>query len=56
MPRKSKIQIVEERLARIEQAVTNDLIHRLNFHEKLIYVILAFLLAILGTLLVETLK
>ena len=52
MPKESRIQLVEERLTKIEQAVTNDIPHRLAMHDKFIYMILAFLLMILGTLIV----
>ena len=52
MPKKSRIQLVEERLTKIEQAVINDIPHRLAMHDKFIYAILAFLLMILGTLIV----
>ena len=52
MPKKSRIQLVEERLVKIEQAVTNDIPHQLAMHDKFIYTILAFLLVILGTLIV----
>ena len=52
MPKESRIQLIEERLIKIEQAVTNDIPHRLAMHDKFIYTILAFLLVILGTLIV----
>jgi len=52
MPKESRIQLVEERLTKIEQAVINDIPHRLAMHDKFIYMILAFLLMILGTLIV----
>ena len=52
MPKESRIQLVEERLIKIEQAVTNDIPHQLAMHDKFIYTILAFLLVILGTLIV----
>ena len=52
MPKESRIQLVEERLTKIEQAVINDIPHRLAMHDKFIYTILAFLLVILGTLIV----
>jgi len=52
MPKESRIQLIEERLIKIEQAVTNDIPHQLAMHDKFIYTILAFLLVILGTLIV----
>ena len=42
MPKESRIQLVEKRLTKIEQAVTNDIPHQLAMHDKFIYTILAF--------------
>ena len=56
MPRKSRIQLVEERLTAIEQTLTNEIRHRLARQEKLMWWVLGILGTIFAAGVANTLK
>jgi hypothetical protein len=51
--KKGELTQIKERLDRLESIITNHLCHKLAWHDKLIYTVLAMLLMILTMLLVE---
>jgi hypothetical protein len=54
--KRGELTQIRERLDRLESVIMNHLCHKLAWHDKLIYTILAMLLMILAMLLIEVLR